>query len=149
MHPKPRAEDLPGHRVVAIDKPVIVTEYYSSRRVFQVKLGNVGDGTLGFSFALEFDNQILSADGRDRELQLEFPHSDAKAFLLVTGERGRSYYSAKPRGTARLRQLKDNSVLYVDLEFESAEHDAATVVPEHIFKEDPTHLRITGTFTAG
>lgn len=139
--------DFRGRRVAEADRPTVSTEFYKTRRVLLVSRPPVFNKTSGFSFAIEWDDAAL-APGEERELQYELPAQGPRAILLVSGDRGRAFYSQKPRGSIRLRQFANRIVAAVDLEFESGMIDPLVVVPEFIFKEDDSHLRITGTFTA-
>lgn len=142
-------QDLRGRRVVEVDRPVVATEFYSSKRVLWVKKEPERNGPAGFTFAIEFNNDLLAPSDASRELQLDLPRDGVRAVLLVSGDRGRPYYSQKSRGYVRIRQFADATVVVADVEFESAaEADLQLNTPEYIFREDKNHLRVTGTFTA-
>lgn len=145
LRPPLTVQDLRGRRVVEVDRPVTGTEFYEGRRVFLVQKSRDTNGPAGFTLTIEYDDAALAPDG---ELQFDFPNERARVSLVVAGDRGRVFQSRAARGTVRLREFAQTVTAAVDLEFKKDNMDPTLIIPEYIFIEDGSHLRITGAFEA-
>jgi hypothetical protein len=140
-------QDLRGRRIVPLDRPTLNTEFARGRRTIRIDREREPEGRAGFSLAIELADLATPASASAERL-LEFPTSEALVMLVVAGDRWKPFWSGKARGRVRLRELEDDVIVVVDLEFDGPQVADGMKQPVNVFQEDARRLRVTGSFEA-
>lgn len=152
-----RVEDQRGRRIVDVDRAVIATEYYPSRRVIVITREKEDEGIAGFTFAFELEEimeqskeqlNLNASASRPFERQFELPDANIKTFLVVAGGKTRPFFSKEAHGGVRLIELDDSVILSLDIDFPGGPVEERQTLPPNVFYEDKNRLRLTGTFQA-
>ncbi|MFN0206937.1 MAG: hypothetical protein ACKVS6_11600 [Planctomycetota bacterium] len=147
--PEFRVEELRGRRIVDIDRAVVATEYYPSRRVIIVSRDQEENGIGGFTFAFEMENAMENSNVSKTEPfehQFELPDAPIRTSLAVSSGKSRGFFSKEAHGGVRLIERGDSIILSLDVAFLGGAVDERQTLPPNIFYEDKNRLRITGTF---